>query len=358
MLATIESKNAAIDKLNKMIENGRVSATKVIEHVMNNQPLDTVAKASTFQFSPNEAAKTINLHFGSDGQHQTLHRNAIGQMAEVANMPIKYLDYLSGPSWGRELLAHSLEKIYHNAHPKDRYLLRSTNQQIRGFLSDKYRRLDSRAIVEAFADAVMKKGALPYEGIVTDTKVAIRAIMPEVFEPTPGEVVCVGISLENSDFGCGALSVRIYLLRIWCSNLAMFEETMRQIHLGKRLDDNLLYSQQTYQLDARTTVSALRDTIAVQMDLASLRNRMETVKVAAAKELDPKTVQNHLKKVLSKAEADAAFQAFNSPDVYNLPAGNNIWRMSNAISWIANSTDNQERKLDLQRIAGEILPAA
>lgn len=32
---------------------------------------------------------------------------------------------------------------------------------------------------------------------------------------------------------------------------------MRQVHLGKRLDDSMLYSNRTYELDARATVSAL-----------------------------------------------------------------------------------------------------
>ncbi len=34
--------------------------------------------------------------------------------------------------------------------------------------------------------------------------------MPEVYEPIPGEMVAYGLSLENSDFGNGALSVRAY----------------------------------------------------------------------------------------------------------------------------------------------------
>ena len=57
-----------------------------------------------------------------------------------------------------------------------------------------------------------------------------------------------------------------------------------------------------------------------------------------------------LKKTLNKGEAEAAFNAYNSPDVYNLPAGNTAWRLSNAISWIAGQTEEPERKLDLMRL--------
>jgi hypothetical protein len=50
-------------------------------------------------------------------------------------------------------------------------------------------------------------------------------------------------------------------------------------------------------------------------------------------------------------------RAYNSPDTYNLPAGNTTWRLSNAISWIAGKTEDSERKLELMKLAGEVLPA-
>ena len=111
---------------------------------------------------------------------QTLHRNAIHQMAQTTDMPVKFIDSLQSPAepWGRELLAHNLQTVFNCRFQKKRYLLRSLQQEVRGFLSDSYRRIDSRPVVEAFATAVQEKGALPYEGYVTDTKIAIQAIMP------------------------------------------------------------------------------------------------------------------------------------------------------------------------------------
>ncbi len=100
-------------------------------------------------------------------------------------------------------------------------------QEVRGFLSDSYRRIDSHPVVEAFATAVQEKGALPHEGCVTDTKIAIQLIMPEFYEQVPGEVVAFGLSQENSDFGNGALTLRAYLLRIWCTNVAITQEGMQ-----------------------------------------------------------------------------------------------------------------------------------
>ena len=358
-LSTPEDYSRATEKLEAIIATGRASAGNVIQHVLNNQPQDRIVKGRALNFQPTETGIAVNL---DDVVTETIHRHALNQMAQEIEMPMKFLDSLSTPGkdneWERNLLAHNFNEIFHRRHANMRRLTRSTNGQVRGFLSDSYRRLDSRPIVEAFAQAVQAKGAQPYQGVVTDTKIAIQAIMPKVYNPIPGELVAYGLSLENSDFGNGALSIRAYLLRIWCNNLAITEETMRQIHLGKRLDDNLIYSQRTYALDAQTTVSALKDVIRQQLDANALETRMEAVRTVGGKEVSVAEAEARFKKMLNKGEAEAATNAFKSPDVYNLPEGNNTWRLSNAISWIAGQTEDAERKLELSKLAGEVLKKA
>ncbi|GGG86567.1 hypothetical protein [Edaphobacter dinghuensis] len=360
MLLTMESKTAAAHKLEQLINHGRVKAGEVIDHVMNIQPADRLQSGASLSFDVAED-HSVQVSFADSmvgAIRLKLHRNAVQQMAQTTDLPIKFMDgLLNTPNlWAKELLAHNLRTVFANRFWKQRYLLRSIHGEVRGFLSDRYRRLDSRPIIEAFATEVQKKGALPYNGYVTDTKVAIQAIMPEVYEPVPGELVAYGLSLENSDFGNGALSVRAYLLRIWCSNLAITQEEMRQVHLGRRLDESMIYSQRTYELDAETTVSALRDVIGSQLNAESLHSRMDTIRAANATAVDPASAKETLKKLLLKSEADAVIDAYNSPDTYNLPAGNSTWRLSNAISWIAGKTEETERKLELMKVAGEVLP--
>ena len=363
MLLTMESKTAATHKLEQLIVQGRTKASEVVDHVMNHQPSDRLARGGELNFEPDAEANAVLIGYPDPHAatiRQRLHRHSIQQMAQTTDLPLKFIDGLqqSSEPWARELLAHNLKTIFGNRFGKSRYLLRSVHGEVRGFLSDRYRRLDSRPIIEAFATAVRQKGALPYDGYVTDTKVALQAIMPEVYEPIPGEMVAYGLSLENSDFGNGVLSVRAYLLRIWCSNLAITQEEMRQVHLGKRLDDSVLYSQRTYELDAETTVSALKDVVDAQLNADSLRRRMDSIRHANEQTVDAPSARDMLRKALLKSESDAVIEAYNSPDTYNLPAGNTTWRLSNAISWIAGSTEDAERKLELMKIAGEVLPKA
>ena len=88
---------------------------------------------------------------------------------------------------------------------------------------------------------------------------------------------------------------------------------MRQIHLGKRLDDSVIYSQRTYELDAETTVSALRDVIGAQLNADGLRRRMESVRLAHEQSVDVTAARELLRKTLLKAESDAVIEAYNSP---------------------------------------------
>jgi len=203
---------------------------------------------------------------------------------------------------------------------------------------------------------VQRLGALPYKGIVTDTKVAIQAILTDVFDAViPGEVLAFVLSLENSDFGNGALSLRVGALRIWCDNLAIFAEDMRQIHLGRRLDENVVFSEKTYLLDTKTTVSALEDIIGVQLNHEGLRRRMELLAVTAQKMVDPQAAMKMLKESLGVGAAQQVIDAYKSADVEMLPAGNDAWRLSNAISWIAGKEQDGEKRLDMLKLAGRVL---
>jgi hypothetical protein len=343
------NKNQAITKLNRLIEDGRQNAGQVIEHVMTHQPQDYIVKANALQFSGNGGLSVAlnNAEFG-------LHRFALGQIAESASLPVKFLDSLTASEWGRALIAHNFNEVFKHRDAK-RHLVRTLNNEVRGFLSDSYRRLDSRPIIEAFVTGVQRLGALPYKGIVTDTKVAIQAILPDVFDVIPGEVIAFVLSLENSDFGNGALSLRVGALRIWCDNLAVFEENMRQIHLGRRLDENIVFSQRTYLLDTKTTVSALEDIIGVQLNREGLKRRMELLAVTAQKAVDPQAAMKMLKDSLGVGQAQQVIDAYKSADIEMLPAGNDAWRLSNAISWIAGKETDGEKKLDLMKLAGKVL---
>ncbi|MFZ0707306.1 MAG: hypothetical protein WAM71_17030 [Candidatus Korobacteraceae bacterium] len=51
-------------------------------------------------------------------------------------------------------------------------------------------------------------------------------------------------------------------------------------------------------------------------------------------------------------------EAYNSADTVNMPAANSMWRLSNAVSWVAGKTEDAERRLEISKVAGQILNPA
>jgi hypothetical protein len=50
--------------------------------------------------------------------------------------------------------------------------------------------------------------------------------------------------------------------------------------------------------------------------------------------------------------------AYNSADTVNMPAGNSMWRPSNAVSWVAGKTEDAEHKLEISKLAAQVLGPA
>lgn len=76
---------------------------------------------------------------------------------------------------------------------------------------------------------------------------------------------------------------------------------------------------------------------------------------ADAEKVESKDVDAFLKKHLSKGMAEKVSEAFRSNDVEMLPSGNTKWRLSNALSWVAQKVEDKEDTLDLQRLAGQVV---
>ena len=177
-------------------------------------------------------------------------------------------------------------------------------------------------------------GALPYKGLVTDTKVCIQAILPDVFEAIPGEVIAFVMSLENSDFGNGALSFASVLsasgATTWRSSL---RTCGRYTLVGVSTRTSCSHSVRMNSTPGR--LCPLWATSSTRNSTARASKRMELLAVNAAKTVDPQQAMRMLRDALGVGEAQKVIDAYKSADIEMIPAGNNAWRLSNAISWLA-----------------------
>lgn len=343
--------SVARERFERQLAEGRSSAEATIAHVVNTVPEDAIVSGGGLGFTANGSLKV-----SFDDRERPVHKHAFGQIASRAGVPIKFANALieSKDEWRHELLAHNLNEIYHRS--GKRYLTRSVDGELRGFLSDRFARYDSRPVLDRFIAAVQSVGALPLNGIATDTRWSLKAVLPKIYEPVPGEVLVYGLELLNSDFGNGALLLRQFMDRLWCWNLCSGEDAVRKTHLGAQLDEDIAYSERTYRLQTETQVSAVADATQHLLSEDRCEEMNNVIRKAADKEVSWKEVKSRLK-MLTKGETEKVKDLFEGQDTYNLPAGQTAWRLSNAVSWLATGLEDNERKLDLERAAGQLIAA-
>jgi hypothetical protein len=349
-------------KFEKSIYAGQHEAQRVLEQIDREVPQDRVIKTNALKFVP--TGNGVEVLVGGESQ-ETIHDHALGQFCGRGKFNLKYGRQLeamakeaqgeNGSDWARELMAHNLNELYQRGPASGkRYLMRSVDTQVRGWLSDRYRRLDCRPLLTAFHElAIQQAGAVPMRGYALATKVAIRVVLPTIFEPIPNQPMLYGLEWHNSDFGHGTHSLRAFIHQPFCTNECTRDDVLREVHKGGRLSDDFAYSQKTYELDQLASESALKDTIKGLLAPAAVDSTMLLLKKAHDEKIEPKKIPQMLKQ-LRKSEIEAVKEAFTSADIENLSPGQNRWRLSNAISFVATTTEDKYRALELERMSGKV----
>jgi len=356
----------ARQKLGEYISKQEAKARDAVARVFNEVPDDMILPAHAVQY----VAGTLTLYEGqvlmdlpaeTRRPFLTLHNNAMRQIAGKLEMPAAFAQELidAGP-WGAELVADNFNRITRNRlEPGTRLLVRSVGEQARAVLSDRYRRLDSRPVLDALMGAAKDNGALLVDGYSGDVKVCAKFIVPRILEPVPGEFMVFGVSWSNSDYGCGANELDSFFVRLMCLNGAIAAVEMRKIHLGARLQDGIQYSDETYRLDTEALASAVKDSARFLLSEGRVDSLSEAIRKANAEPADGKALVERFKRAFTKKESERLAEIYTSADVVNLPAGNSNWRFSNAVSYLAHEVGDVDgqRALDMQKWAGDLVAA-
>jgi len=200
-----------------------------------------------------------------------------------------------------------------------------------------------------------------YDALWTDTKIYVETILPQpICIPTEfnGEVqIYMGARFSTSDFGDGAVDIRVFLLNGVCLNGMVRENVMKQIHLGGKLPDNIQLSQRTYELDTQTTVSAVNDLTSQLFGRDNIRRKALEIKAAAAKEVNFTQELERLmqKGRLLKTENEGVRKLLmnnNSDD--GLAGGPTLWKLTQAITAYAREAQ-PARQRELHELSGELL---
>lgn len=109
----------------------------------------------------------------------SLHSNAVNQLADRMGVPQRYLRQLSqGGEWAVALAAHLLNE-HSSWTERSRVLIRTVGQEVRGVLSDSYRRLNSVEILTAFVQEASSQGGATLWKLSQAITAHARELTPE-----------------------------------------------------------------------------------------------------------------------------------------------------------------------------------
>lgn len=358
-----------MNKVQKMIDGKAVGVQATMERLVNegkiaqdyiapigvNLKLNDHSPVITFDGEGNSLSMSM-----PDGEF-TLHDNAIGQLADRMAIPQRYLRTLAGgEAWARQLAATVLNE-HSGWTQRSRVLVRTVGQQVRGVLSDSYRRLNSVEILTAFVQEAAGQGAVISDAYMNDTKVWAETILPQpLVIPTAknGDVIIfAGARFSTSDYGDGAVDMRAFLLNGACLNGMVRESVMKQVHLGSKLPDNLAISQRTYELDTQTTVSAVRDLTKGLFSREAIERKAYEIQGASEIDVDFENEITKLTKsgALLKQEGKEVEKLLmkNEPED-GVQGGATLWKLTQAITAHAREL-SPERSRELHEISGALM---
>jgi hypothetical protein len=178
-------------------------------------------------------------------------------------------------------------------------LVRSVGTEVRGVLSDSYRRLNSVEILTAFIEEAGRQGAVVADAKMTDTKILAETILP----------------------------------------------------------DNLQLSNKTYELDTQTTVSATRDLTKSLFSRDAIMQKAIEIQGASAIDVDFDSELRKLVKVgsLNKSDSENVQKILmrNNPGD-GTQGDSTLWKLTQAITAHARELDDR-RSRELHELSGMLM---
>lgn len=298
---------------------------------------------------------------------------AHNQISQRLNIPRKYYDRMREER--PALLDTNVNTWFHTA-PEQR-MVRMLEGNVRAFLSNRYRRLDNYDLME---QAVLPEFARFGDRLVfhvaalTDTRLYIRAILPELAQPVdivPGnhtflggeggsDVVQAGVQIRNSEVGAGKLDISPFIWRLRCLNgLVVADRGVSKYHVGRAEDEETfaIYADDTRAADDRAYFLKARDAVRAALDEVQFDSIVDQLRELATGE----QIVNPVKATETLAKTNGLMEHEQESILGYLTAGGDLsqWGLVNAVTRAAKDSEGFDRQAELETLGGELvaLPA-
>ena len=291
------------------------------------------------------------------------------QIAGRLQIPWKYYDRLLTDH--RDLVMDQVNALFERE--PARRLLRTMDGIARGFLSDRYLRIDNDAILtntlppiirgdietKLLSSHVSDQGGMSLKLLMTDDSLAVD--LGRTARGDAQDIVRPGFRMSNDEVGRGKTKIEGFFYRSYCLNGCVFgtESTFdfSRTHLGGKILDGIDYevlSDETRRLEDQTIVAQIRDVMTAIGDKAfhvKLGERLLATKQSEHIAKPTDAIRFLAKEVnLTDSETDQALtNLLTDADLTQ-------WGAVNAVTKIANSDETTyERANELESIGAKIL---
>jgi hypothetical protein len=285
---------------------------------------------------------------------------AHNQLGGYLGIPGRYYDRMMEEQ--PELLALNANAWFkHNAEDREernrKRMIRTIASSTRAFLSDRYQRVDNWEILEVVIPILAQiQGIKIVSAECTDKRLYIQATTPKIAgEIKKGDVVQAGVTIGNSEVGCGAVSVAGLIYRLLCLNGMVGQDRFRQSHVGRKIDDNEdLYSDETRKLDDRLVLSRVKDMVTAALDEGRFKAAVEKMTDLAGAEIKAPNVVHAVEVLAPKIGAS---ETEKSGILAALIEGKDLsaWGLLNAVTAQAHKVKDYDRSFELEQAGGQLL---
>ena len=330
---------------------------------------DFCGDTTTMKLEPGDEAGEILLHGlrqkGELQEPMPLLNTAHAQFAERLKIPKPYYDRMREES--PDLLTHNCNHWLTNS-PNQR-IVRTMDNRVRAFLSNRYRMLDNAEFAAAILPVVAELGAEVRSSQITDSRMYIKVVMPSLCRQIlkPGTEmgkghdtyyeVMAAIVLGNSEIGQGRLFCDSGIYTTGCTNLAIRKSSgYQKNHLGRAIqgEDGLdqWMSDDTRRQADKALFAQVGDLARASLDGRMFEQQVREIEVAKGIELShPAKACEEIGRRYQMTEEETG------GILEHLMKGGDLTRygLSSAVTRAAQDVPSYDRSTEMECTGGDII---
>lgn len=298
-----QDKNALMMKLEQKISSRQSHIDNTLKAIYNDGMNIQDYAVSSRKLSFVENDRKLNVNFGNGRfDNFIVNPHALTQLAAKYDINSTYAQKLTAidvkkPSyedslWRLNLLVHTMNEFAKNN--DNRFLMRTVQGELRGAMSDSFKRYSSVEVYKSFFQAA---GQIDSNLIISDLHYDGLSGYIEMLKMIPYAVniegkttyFCFGAQMRNSDFGAAALDVKSFMMQLICLNGMTRTSVLREIHRGARLGTtDIQLSSETLIAEGRAKALFVRDVLGSVLRPQHIEKQIAIIEGAARIEVDMK----------------------------------------------------------------------